>query len=199
MIEGLNWDKGNGLLPVIVQDERTHQVLMLGYMNLEAFSRTLETQQVTFYSRTKQRLWMKGETSGHVLKVVRIIPDCDKDTLLILARIQGPCCHLNQRSCFGVDVDILSQLEETIVERKQERPDGNYTTQLFEAGIQRIAQKVGEEGVEVALAGVCGERAEIVNESADLLFHLLILLAEKQISFAEVLDELRSRSIQTVK
>jgi len=192
----IDWEKVNGLLPAIIQDQQTGQVLMLGYMNREALEQTCETGRVTFYSRTKKRLWMKGETSGHVLNVTQLLVDCDEDTLLILANRAGPCCHLNQVSCFGkqnVSFSVLNHLEQVILSRYQERPEGHYTTQLFAQGVKRIAQKVGEEGVEVALAASCGEREEVVSETADLLYHLLVLLVAKQIEFSEVLLFLQSR------
>lgn len=185
----IDWKKINGLLPAVIQDNKTGQVLMLGYMNQEAYRLTCETGLVTFYSRTKKRLWMKGETSGNTLQVIQILADCDEDTLLILAEIKGPCCHLNQPTCFGINsapFSALSTLESIILSRYKERPSQHYTTYLFEQGLKRIAQKVGEEGVEVALAASCGDRYETLNEAADLLFHLLVLLVAKQISLNEV-------------
>ncbi|MGQ3890791.1 bifunctional phosphoribosyl-AMP cyclohydrolase/phosphoribosyl-ATP diphosphatase HisIE [Legionella sp. CNM-4043-24] len=185
----IDWEKINGLLPAIIQDNQTGQVLMLGYMNQEALCATCETGRVTFYSRTKKRLWMKGETSGHILSVVQIVTDCDDDALLILAEIKGPCCHLNQPSCFGdysAAFSTLFHLEEVILSRYRERPEQHYTTQLFEQGLKRMAQKVGEEGVEVALAASCGDKQETINEAADLLYHLLVLLVAKHISLNEV-------------
>lgn len=185
----INWEKGDGLIPAIIQDNQTGKVLMLGYMNQEALCITCDTRQVIFYSRTKRRLWKKGETSGNVLDVVQILADCDNDTLLILVEIKGPCCHLNQPSCFGpysAVFSVLFYLEEIILSRYQERPRAHYTTQLFEEGIKRIAQKVGEEGVEVALAASCGDKSETLNEAADLLYHLIVLLVAKQSSLREV-------------
>ncbi len=193
----INWEKIDFLLPVIIQDYQTAQVLMLGYMNPEALQRTCEMGQVTFYSRTKKRLWMKGETSGHILRVVQIMPDCDEDTLLVWVNREGPCCHLNQESCFGekdLAAFFLPRLENIISSRYKDRPENHYTTQLFDQGIKRIAQKVGEEGVEVALAASCGEREEIISEAADLLYHLLVLLVAKHISLHEVLLLLQNRS-----
>jgi phosphoribosyl-ATP pyrophosphohydrolase/phosphoribosyl-AMP cyclohydrolase len=195
-LQSINWEKVDGLVPAIIQDNSTHQVLMMGYMNHEALATTFETGFVTFYSRTQQRLWMKGETSNHVLEVVRILLDCDNDTLLIKVNIQGHCCHLNQSSCFGTEnelSDVLTQLEQTIASRYHNRPAGHYTTQLFERGISRIAQKVGEEGVEVALAAVAGKREEIIDEAADLIYHLLVLLVAKQITFKEILLMIQKR------
>ena len=195
-LQNIDWEKIKDLLPVIIQDNQTGQVLMLGYMNQDALHITCETGQVTFYSRTKKRLWMKGETSGNILKVLQILTDCDEDTLLILAEIEGPCCHLNQPSCFGTysaSFSTLPHLEGVIRSRYQERPKRHYTTELFEQGLKRIAQKVGEEGVEVALAASCGDKKETINETADLLYHLLVLLVAKQISLQEVIFILEQR------
>lgn len=194
----IDWEKINGLLPAIIQDNQTGQVLMLGYMDQEALCATCETGQVTFYSRTKKRLWMKGETSGNILRVIQILTDCDNDTLLILAEIKGPCCHLNQSSCFGTysaAFATLFHLEKVVFSRYQERPSQHYTTQLFDQGLKRIAQKVGEEGVEVALAASCGDKSETLNEAADLLYHLLVLLVAKQISLSEVNLLLKQRQM----
>lgn len=194
----INWEKIQGLLPVIIQDNQTGQVLMLGYMDRDALRITCETERVTFYSRSKKRLWMKGETSGHVLNVVHMFHDCDDDALLILAEINGPCCHLNEDSCFGNDVATFStlfQLEKIIFSRNQDRPEEHYTTQLFEQGLKRIAQKVGEEGVEVALAASCGDKQETINETADLLYHLLVLLVAKEISLHEINLLLQKRQL----
>ena len=198
MIEQINWQKINGLLPAIIQDHQTRQVLMMGYMNQPALAQTLETGLVTFYSRSKQRLWMKGETSNQVLKVVEILPDCDQDTLLIYVNLQGDCCHLNQRSCFSSvneNAHWLQQLEQIIQSRDELRPEGKYTTQLFERGVKRIAQKVGEEGVEVALAAMSQCKQEVMNESADLIYHLFVLLRSQKIAFSEVLKVMQQRSV----
>jgi phosphoribosyl-ATP pyrophosphohydrolase/phosphoribosyl-AMP cyclohydrolase len=199
-IEGLNWDKVNGLIPVIIQDYSTLQVVMLGYMNNEALQKSIETGKITFYSRTKKRLWTKGETSGHGLTLVGIIPDCDNDTLLVLVKPSGLSCHLNNRTCFGKNdapgVGILAKLEAIIDQRYQERPTNSYITKLFEEGARRIAQKVGEEGVEVALASVAGSKDDIKNEVADLIFHLLVLLKECRLELAEVMQVLSRRAGQ---
>lgn len=196
-LSNLNWDKVNGLMPVIVQDSMTLQVLMLGYMNQEALTLTCEINKVTFFSRTKNRLWTKGETSGHYLSVDSIVPDCDNDTLLILATPSGPTCHLGYSSCFGkhslANLAILSRLENIIEQRYKERSEASYVSRLFNEGIKRIAQKVGEEGVETAIAGVAEEDQSLINEAADLLFHLLILLVQRQIRFSEVLHEINRR------
>lgn len=197
-IAALNWDKVSGLMPAIIQDSSTLQVLMLGYMNKEALQKSLETGKITFYSRTKKRLWTKGETSGNDLSLVSIIPDCDNDTLLLLVKPSGPSCHLNNRSCFGEDdapgLGILAKLEAVIHSRYLYRPMNSYVTALFAAGVRRIAQKVGEEGVEVALASVTGSKDEIKSEAADLLFHLLVLLKACRIDLVEVLQELSKRA-----
>jgi len=195
--ETLDWKKGDSLIPAIIQDDATLQVLMMGYMNQEALQQTIETRQVTFFSRTKKRLWTKGETSGHVLTLVNIIPDCDNDTLLILVKPSGPSCHLNNRSCFGKEdspgIGILAKLEATINQRYRDRPAESYVATLFNEGVQRIAQKVGEEGVEVALASVMGSRDEIINEAADLIFHWCVLLRACGVEMADVMRVLNHR------
>jgi phosphoribosyl-AMP cyclohydrolase / phosphoribosyl-ATP pyrophosphohydrolase len=197
-IETLNWNKVNGLMPAIIQDNSTLQVLMLGYMNKAALQQSLATEQITFYSRSKQRLWTKGEISGNTLSLLSIIPDCDNDSLLVLVKPHALTCHLNNRSCFGTSeapgLGILATLEAIIATRYQQRPADSYLTQLFSTGIHRIAQKVGEEGVEVALASVTGSTTDIKNEAADLLFHLLVLLKACHIELAEVLQELSHRA-----
>jgi phosphoribosyl-ATP pyrophosphohydrolase/phosphoribosyl-AMP cyclohydrolase len=204
--ESLDWDKGDGLLPVIVQDADTLRVLMLGYMDRNALRATLANQLVTFYSRSKQRLWTKGETSGHVLEVVSVGGDCDSDALLVLARPRGPTCHLQRVSCFEnapavaeaplavqADVGFLGELDALVAARARERPDGSYTTRLFEAGVRRIAQKVGEEGVETALAGVSQNDEQLLGESADLVYHLTVLLHSRGLSLADAVEVLASR------
>ncbi len=192
--ESLAWDKQDGLIPAIVQSADTQQVLMLGYMNREALSQTLATAHVTFYSRSKQRLWTKGETSGHVLKVTAIDADCDADTVLVQAQPQGPTCHLGRQSCFPTaPANFLAELDHFIAQRERERPTGSYTTQLFESGIKRIAQKVGEEGVETALAAVAGDHEELSNEAADLLYHLIVLLQASGLSLHDALAVLKRR------
>lgn len=197
-IENINWDKVNGLIPVIIQDHNTLQVLMLGYMNNEALQQTILTKKVTFYSRTKQRLWVKGETSGNELSVISIVADCDNDTLLIHVQPKGPACHLNNRSCFGTEnapgLGILAKLEMLIEQRGRDRPSNSYVAKLFAEGNSRIAQKIGEEGLELALASVLGVKENIKNEAADLLFHLLVLLRQCRMSLMEVLTELHERA-----
>ncbi len=190
----LDWGKGDGLLPVVVQDAASLRVLMLGYMNAEALAATRASGKVTFYSRSKQRLWTKGESSGHFLEVVSIDQDCDDDTLLVLAHPRGPTCHLGRASCFpDAQGNFLGTLDALVAERERERPAGSYTTSLFEKGTRRIAQKVGEEGVETALAAVAQGDEELIGESADLLYHLLVLLRARGLGLAEVLQLLETR------
>lgn len=193
-VSRLDWGKGDGLLPVIVQDADNLRVLMLGYMNREALQATLAGGRVTFYSRSKQRLWTKGESSGHVLELVSLTSDCDDDTLLVLARPHGPTCHLRRASCFPqAPAAFLSELDVLVAERERARPQGSYTTRLFEEGVRRIAQKVGEEGVETALAAVAQDENALLGESADLLYHLIVLLRARGLSLADAVDVLRQR------
>ncbi len=190
----LDWDKGDGLLPAVVQDADNLRVLMLGYMNAEALAVTQASGRVTFFSRSKQRLWTKGETSGHTLVLVSTQADCDNDTLLVRARPQGPTCHLQRPSCFpDAPADFLSELDALVAQRERERPPGSYTTRLFDAGVRRIAQKVGEEGVETALAAVAQDDAALLGESADLIFHLLVLLRSRGLSLTDAVAVLRER------
>lgn len=193
-IEALAWDKQGGLLPAIVQDAATLRVLMLGYMDRAALAATLASGQVTFYSRSKQRLWTKGESSGHVLALVSVDVDCDADTLLVQARPHGPTCHLDRTSCFpDAPGDGLAELDALIARRERERPQGSYTTRLFEGGIRRIAQKVGEEGVEAALAAVAQDEAALLGEAADLLYHLTVLLRARGLSLEDARRALAAR------
>jgi phosphoribosyl-ATP pyrophosphohydrolase/phosphoribosyl-AMP cyclohydrolase len=170
---------------------------MLGYVNAEALTQTLQSGKVTFYSRSKQRLWVKGETSGHFLLAKSLHADCDKDTLLILAEPLGPTCHTGSQSCFGdasaPPLAFLATLEAVIAKRERERPAGSYTTALFEGELRRIAQKVGEEGVETALAAVAQDAAALGSESADLIFHLLVLLRARGVDLADVIATLANR------
>lgn len=193
----LDWAKGDGLLPAIIQHAQTGEVLMLGYMNAEALDVTQRTGHVTFFSRSKQRLWTKGESSGHVLALQSIRVDCDADTLLVQALPHGPTCHTGTSSCFGDEVrpplGFLAELDALVAQRHAERPDGSYTTRLFEGGVRRIAQKVGEEGVETALAGVAQGDEELLGEAADLLFHLSVLLRARGLSLTEVAALLAKR------
>lgn len=197
----IDWEKVAGLIPAIIQDNNSGQVLMLGYMNDEALAKTLATKQVTFWSRTKNRLWTKGETSGNVLHLKSIKLDCDQDTLLIQVDPIGPTCHLNTTSCFDNDdttntqpaLVFLHQLEQVLANRKGADPDSSYTASLYNRGTKRISQKVGEEGVEVALAATSGDKAELVCESADLIYHLLVLLQDQGLSLSDVTDKLQER------
>lgn len=193
----LEWSKGDGLLPAIVQHWRTGEVLMLGYMNAESLAQTQSSGHVTFFSRSKQRLWTKGESSGNVLVLKSIRIDCDADTLLVQVDPHGPTCHTGARSCFGDGVRpplaFLADLDALVAQRHAERPAGSYTTSLFEGGIRRMAQKVGEEGVETALAAVAQDDAELLGESADLLFHLAVALRARGLSLEDVSALLQSR------
>ncbi|WP_297481410.1 bifunctional phosphoribosyl-AMP cyclohydrolase/phosphoribosyl-ATP diphosphatase HisIE [uncultured Photobacterium sp.] len=200
----IDWEKVAGLIPAIIQDNNSGQVLMLGYMNDEALAKTLDTKQVTFWSRTKNRLWTKGETSGNVLQLKSIKLDCDQDTLLIQVNPIGPTCHLNTTSCFdsGDDTNeqptlvFLHQLEQILADRKGADPDSSYTASLYNRGTKRISQKVGEEGVEVALAATSGDKAELVCESADLIYHLLVLLQDQNLALKDVINKLKQRHQQ---
>ena len=193
----LDWAKGDGLLPAVVQHWRSGAVLMLGYMNADALAQTQQTGKVTFFSRSKRRLWTKGETSGHFLLLKSLRGDCDNDTILIQAEPIGPTCHKGTQSCFGDGAEpplaFLAELDALVAQRECERPAGSYTTKLFKGGIRRIAQKVGEEGVETALAAVAQDEAALRSESADLIFHLLVLLRARGVEFADVVEELRAR------
>ena len=190
----LAWDKQGGLLPAVVQDARTLQVLMLGYMDRAALAATLFDGRVTFFSRSKQRLWTKGESSGHVLELVGIETDCDRDTLLVRAIPHGPTCHLQRSSCFPeAPSDFLGKLDALVASRERERPEGSYTTSLFEGGVRRCAQKVGEEGVETALAAVAQDDAALLGEAADLVFHLVVTLRTRGLSLEDVRSELKRR------
>ncbi len=185
------------LLPAIVQDVATRQVLMLGYMNDEALQQTIQTKKVTFFSRSKNRIWVKGETSGNFLDFVEVKFDCDKDALLILAKPNGPTCHEGTQSCFANDAQLgigfLQKLWQTIDERYQKRPEGSYTTKLFEKGTDRIAQKVGEEAVETVIAAKNEAVQPLLEEASDLLYHLLVLLRAKSVGLDQVLSVLASR------
>ena len=196
-VDQLDWGKSNGLLPAIVQHYLTGEVLMLGYMNAEALAQTQSSGHVTFYSRSKQRLWTKGESSGHVLQVKSIRVDCDADTLLVQAEPQGPTCHLGTSSCFGdtarPPLGFLAELDALVASRKAELPEGSYTTRLFSGGTRRIAQKVGEEGVETALAAVAQGDDDLLGEAADLVFHLTVLLRARGFGLADVTEVLIKR------
>jgi phosphoribosyl-ATP pyrophosphohydrolase/phosphoribosyl-AMP cyclohydrolase len=198
-IETLEWKKMDGLIPAIVQDAFDGRVLMQAFMNREALAHSLQSGSVTFWSRSRQQLWTKGETSGNTLKLVTVHADCDNDCLLVMAVPAGPTCHRNTDTCFDDDQNTLPQLaflaslERLVAQREIERPEGSYTTRLFEAGVKRISQKVGEEGVETALAATSGDMEELVNESADLLYHLLVLLRSCDLTLADVTAVLQSR------
>lgn len=185
----------DGLLPVIIQDSVTLKVLMLGYMNREAFNLTLKTGNVTFYSRTRQTLWTKGETSGHFLKAVEMYADCDSDTLLIKAVPIGPTCHRGTTSCFDTpdSEGFIRSLSELVRQRHAEMPEGSYTTKLFIKGVKKIAQKVGEEAVESAIEAVDGNRDRFIYESSDLIYHLLVLLEQMGVGLDEIECELFKR------
>ena len=198
MIDTLNFDKMNGLIPAIIQDAATNQVLMLGYMNREALAKTLEERKVTFWSRTKNRFWQKGETSGNVLEVASVKADCDGDAVLIYAHPTGPVCHTGVHTCFGEDESdkvsaVFARLENIIRDRRQRRPDGSYTAKLFQQGTGRIAQKVGEEAIEIVVAALHQDREAIKEESADLLYHLIVLLEEQGLGLTDVAGVLKKR------
>lgn len=195
--EKLDWGKGDGLLPAVVQHWRSGAVLMLGYVSREAVAQTLQSGKVTFWSRSRQRLWTKGETSGNHLLLKALHADCDNDALLIAAEPLGPTCHLGTSSCFGDDstppLAFLAELDALIGRRERERPAGSYTTKLFESGVRRIAQKVGEEGVETALAAVAQDDPELLAEASDLLFHLLVLLRARGSTLSDLVSSLAAR------
>ncbi len=193
----VDFNKGNGLIPVIVQHYKSNTILMLGYMNEEALEKTKELGKTTFFSRTKNRLWTKGETSGNFLFVKDILLDCDQDTILIKAEPTGPTCHTGNETCFNEVVkstdDFLYQLEDIITDRKNNPTEISYTTSLFKKGINKIAQKVGEEATEVVIDAMDNNRERLKEETADLIYHLLVLLSEKEISLNEISDVLRNR------
>ena len=195
-VKDIDFAKLNGLVPAIIIDDVTGQVLMLGFMNEEAYQKTIDEKKVTFFSRSKNRLWTKGETSGNFLNLIDIKTDCDNDTLLIRALPQGNTCHLDQYSCFDMDKNsllFLQKLSDLIKTRKKEMPEGSYTTKLFERGENRIIQKVGEEAIETVIAAKNNDKEEIVNETADLMYHLLVMLAERNIDLHEITDKLVER------
>ncbi|MGY2799776.1 phosphoribosyl-AMP cyclohydrolase / phosphoribosyl-ATP pyrophosphohydrolase [Ewingella americana] len=195
-IAQLDWEKVDNLMPVIVQHAVSGEVLMMGYMNQEALTVTQASGKVTFYSRTKQRLWTKGESSGNFLNLVSLYPDCDNDTLLALVNPIGPTCHKGNNSCFhpaATDWGFLFQLEELLASRKNADPESSYTAKLYASGTKRIAQKVGEEGVETALAATVNDRFELTNEASDLVYHLLVLLQDQDLNLSKVIENLRQR------
>ncbi|NJD85663.1 bifunctional phosphoribosyl-AMP cyclohydrolase/phosphoribosyl-ATP diphosphatase HisIE [Candidatus Erwinia dacicola] len=192
----LDWVKTDGMMPAVIQHAVSGEVLMHGYMNQQALEKTLATGKVTFWSRTKQHLWTKGESSEHFLNVVSITPDCDNDTLLVLVSPVGPTCHLDTSSCFSpaaADWTFLYRLEQVLAERKHADPESSYTASLYASGTKRIAQKVGEEGVEVALAATVNNRHELTNEASDLVYHLLVLLQDQGLNLSTVIESLRQR------
>ena len=197
-IPKIDWKKTSGLVPAIVQDAATQQVLMLGYMNAAALRQTVRTKKVTFFSRTKNRLWTKGESSKNFLHVTGVEVDCDHDTLLIQARPAGPTCHRGTVTCFGDGrgaggTDFLAHLDQVVAARITSGDQTSYTARLVREGVARVAQKVGEEGVETALAAVTGTKKELAGEAADLLFHLIVLLRAKGLSLADALAVLEQR------
>ncbi len=202
-ITELAWDKMNDLIPAIIQHQDTGAVLMQGFMSHASLMATLETGKATFFSRSKQSLWVKGETSGHFLEVSQVLTDCDNDSLLIACRPVGPACHLGTESCFPeqklTQQNFLSQLEQVIASRKNDLPDSSYTASLFALGTTKIAQKVGEEGVEVALAAVAETKEDLLGECADLFYHTLVLLQDKDIELAEVMAVLQQRHSDRIK
>lgn len=198
-----DFDKMDGLVPAIIQDSYTQKVLMLGFMNKEAYEKTLTTGKVTFYSRTKQRLWTKGETSGNFLEVVSIKSDCDNDTLLIQAHPTGPVCHTGTDTCWGEkneqDIMFLKELQDFIVKRHEEMPEHSYTTSLFRSGVNKMAQKVGEEAVETIIEACNGTDERLIYEGADLLYHLIVLLTSKGYRIEDLARELKERHSATWK
>jgi len=204
----LDFDKMGGLIPAIIQDPDTRRVLMLGFMNQEAYDKTLETGHVTFWSRTRQTLWTKGETSGHFLNLVSMAVDCDNDTLLVYARPIGPTCHTGTDTCWGEEnspvccdsatpskslIAFLTELQDFIDRRHTEMPEGSYTTRLFRDGVNKIAQKVGEEALETVIEAVSGPNDKLIYEGSDLLYHLIVLLTARGLRIEDLVDELHRR------
>ena len=196
-------EKRNGLIPAIIQDNYTQKVLMLGFMNKEAYEKTMETGKVTFFSRTKNRLWTKGEESGNFLHVVSVKADCDNDTLLIMVHPEGPVCHKGTDTCWGdkneQDIMFLKELQDFIDRRRQEMPEKSYTTSLFNSGVNKMAQKVGEEAVETILEACNGTDERLIYEGADLLYHLIVLLTYKGYRIEDLARELKERHSATWK
>lgn len=192
-----DFEKMGGLVPAIVQDVNTRKVLMLGFMNEEAFQKTVDTKKVTFYSRTRQTLWTKGETSGNFLNMVSMAIDCDNDTLLIQVNPVGPVCHTGTDTCWGdtntADLNFLSSLQDLIESRKAEMPEGSYTTKLFSEGVNRMAQMVGEEALSTLISSTHGTNEQVLNEAADLVYHLMVLLSSKNMRIEDVVAELHKR------
>lgn len=199
----LDFEKMNGLIPAIIQDNYTQKVLMLGFMNKEAYEKTMETGKVTFFSRTKNRLWTKGEESGNFLHVVSVKADCDNDTLLIMVHPEGPVCHKGTDTCWGdkneQDIMFLKELQDFIDRRRQEMPEKSYTTSLFNSGVNKMAQKVSEEAVETILEACNGTDERLIYEGADLLYHLIVLLTYKGYRIEDLARELKERHSATWK
>ncbi len=199
--EDMDFEKMNGLVPAIIQDADTAKVLMLGFMNQEAYEKTVETGKVTFFSRTKNRLWMKGEESGNFLHVVSIQSDCDDDTLLIQVHPEGPVCHTGTDTCWGdkneEPVMFLKELQDFVELRHREMPEGSYTTSLFQSGVNKMAQKVGEEAVETVIEACNGTDERLIYEGADLLYHLIVLLTSKGYRIEDLARELKERHSAT--
>lgn len=196
-IKNLNFSKLNGLIPAIIVDKKNNQILMLGFMNEQALKKTLETGLVTFFSRTKNKLWTKGETSNNYLHLENIIPDCDNDTLLIYVNPEGNTCHIGNYSCFGLEdissINFLGKLFSLVKDRKINMPENSYTSKLFREGENRIIQKVGEEAVETVIAAKNKDKNEIINETSDLIYHLFVMLADQGIEFSEIVHNLELR------
>ncbi len=194
----IDFEKLGGLVPAVVQDNQTQKVLMVGFMNADAIDKTLETGKVTFFSRTKNRLWTKGEESGNFLNVVSVLIDCDNDTLLVKANPVGPVCHTGADTCFEEnnskgDIQFLSYLQDVIDQRKRDMPEGSYTTSLFTKGTRKITQKVGEEAVETIIGAIANDDENFLYESADLIYHLMVLLTHKGFRIEDIAAELKSR------
>ena len=194
----IDFEKMGGLVPAIVQDADTKNVLMLGFMNQEAYDKTIETRKVTFWSRTRQTLWTKGETSGHFLHLVGMAIDCDHDTLLVKVHPDGPTCHTGTDTCWGEDnasepLAFLKELQDFIGKRHEEMPEGSYTTKLFRDGVNKIAQKVGEEALETVIEATNGDQEHLVYEASDLLYHLMVLLTHKGLRIEDLAEELHRR------
>jgi phosphoribosyl-ATP pyrophosphohydrolase/phosphoribosyl-AMP cyclohydrolase len=198
-IEKINFNKMNGLVPAIIVDKHTSQVLMLGFMNKEALNKTIETGKVTFFSRTQNKLWTKGETSGNILKLYSIKSDCDNDSLLVEVIPEGNTCHTGNYSCFNLErknIYFLLELFEIIQKRKIEMPANSYTASLFDEGSDRIIQKVGEEAIETIIAFKNNNKEEIINEVSDLLFHMFLMMVERNINLNEIIEKLESRHLK---
>jgi len=195
-ISKLNFSKLNGLIPAIIVDDSSDKILMLGFMNKEALRISIESGKVTFFSRTKNELWTKGETSGNFLLIKKIISDCDDDTIIIYAEPQGPTCHLGDYSCFNIpneNINFLLKLSELVNQRKKDLPENSYTTKLFKEGSDRIIQKVGEEATEVIIAAKNKSKQQIIYETADLLYHLIVMLSDNELNLTDIVKELESR------